>query len=192
MALVPVRPPAMPPPMPEPSGAEIPLPRNHPVVIGLLESISHPKSSSSSSSACRRPSRSPQVNYRLTHLWLLSADTELDRSARRNSSLRVTMPRCTTRRSLSSPMPPSKSSTAPRGAHRLLLPDARSPFEAEDAVQETLLRAWRGLDRFEGRAALRSWLYRIATNVCFDMLNARERRARRWTSGLRASRSSRT
>jgi RNA polymerase sigma-70 factor, ECF subfamily len=53
-----------------------------------------------------------------------------------------------------------------------------SPFEAEDAVQETLLRAWRGLERFEGRAALRSWLYRIATNVCYDMLNARERRAR--------------
>jgi RNA polymerase sigma-70 factor (ECF subfamily) len=53
-----------------------------------------------------------------------------------------------------------------------------SAFEAEDAVQETLLRAWRGFDRFEGRAAFRSWLYRIATNVCFDMLNGRERRAR--------------
>src|SRR6266853_997692 len=53
-----------------------------------------------------------------------------------------------------------------------------SAFEAEDAVQETLLRAWRSYDRFEGRAALRSWLYRIATNVCFDLLNGRERRAR--------------
>lgn len=53
-----------------------------------------------------------------------------------------------------------------------------SPFEAEDAVQEAMLRAWRGIDSFEGRAKLRTWLYRIASNVCFDMLGASQRRAR--------------
>jgi RNA polymerase sigma-70 factor (ECF subfamily) len=52
-----------------------------------------------------------------------------------------------------------------------------SPAEAEDAVQETLLRAWRGHARFERRARLQTWLYRIATNVCIDMRNDRSRSA---------------
>ncbi|RBY78466.1 RNA polymerase subunit sigma-70 [Blastococcus sp. TF02-09] len=52
-----------------------------------------------------------------------------------------------------------------------------SSFDAEDAVQETMVRAWRGLGDFEGRSALRSWLYRTATNVCLDALNGRNRRA---------------
>ncbi len=53
-----------------------------------------------------------------------------------------------------------------------------SPFDAEDAVQDALVRAWRSRDRFEGRAAVRSWLYRIATNVCIDMIKSRQRRIR--------------
>src|SRR5213078_3205574 len=53
-----------------------------------------------------------------------------------------------------------------------------SGFEADDAVQETMIRAWKTADGFEGRSSVRSWLYRIATNVCLDMLRGRQRRAR--------------
>ena len=52
-----------------------------------------------------------------------------------------------------------------------------SAFEADDAVQETMLRAWKGADGFEGRSSIRSWLYRIATNVCLDALRGEKRRA---------------
>ena len=48
--------------------------------------------------------------------------------------------------------------------------------DAEDVFQEVSLRAWRGLDRFEGRASARSWLYRIATNACLSALHGRSRR----------------
>src|SRR5260370_29078142 len=58
-----------------------------------------------------------------------------------------------------------------------------SVFDADDAVQEAIVRAWRGLDGFEGRSAMRSWLYRIATNVCLDMLRGRQRRARQMDMG---------
>ena len=53
-----------------------------------------------------------------------------------------------------------------------------SGSEAEDAVQETMIRAWRAIDGFEGRSSLRSWLYRIANNVCVDMVRSPQRRAR--------------
>ena len=73
------------------------------------------------------------------------------------------------------------ASTGPNPCRAELAAFARrmlgSAFEAEDAVQETMLRAWRSFDGFEGRSSLRSWLYRITANVCLDMLHARERRA---------------
>ena len=52
-----------------------------------------------------------------------------------------------------------------------------STFDADDAVQETMVRAWQAADSFEGRSSVRSWLYRIATNVCLDSLRSRQRRA---------------
>ncbi|MCA9682074.1 MAG: sigma-70 family RNA polymerase sigma factor, partial [Myxococcales bacterium] len=58
-----------------------------------------------------------------------------------------------------------------------------SVVDADDAVQETMIRAWRGLERFEGRSSLRRWLVRIATNVCLDQLGARGRRVRPFEDG---------
>ena len=60
-----------------------------------------------------------------------------------------------------------------------------SGFEADDAVQETFVRAWKASDSFEGRSALRSWLYRIAHNVCLDMARSSQRRARPMEMGPR-------
>ena len=53
-----------------------------------------------------------------------------------------------------------------------------SGFEADDAVQETMVRAWRSYENFEGRSQVSTWLHRIATNVCLTMLESRQRRAR--------------
>ena len=67
-----------------------------------------------------------------------------------------------------------------------------SAFEADDAVQETMLRAWKGAEGFEGRSSMRSWLYRIATNVCLDALRGEKRRALPMDLGPASPRSSRT
>ncbi len=58
-----------------------------------------------------------------------------------------------------------------------------SVVDADDAVQETMLRAWRAIDRFDGRSAMRTWLYRIATNVCLDALADRKPRMRPYEMG---------
>ena len=55
-----------------------------------------------------------------------------------------------------------------------------STHDAEDALQDALLRAWKGLRRFEGRSSMRTWLYRIATNACLDLMKRRPRPAAEW------------
>src|ERR1700722_11341868 len=86
-------------------------------------------------------------------------------------------------------MPPASSEVSPAAPDPETLEEYRreltgycyrmlgSGFEADDAVQETMLRAWRAAGNFEGRSSVRSWLYRIATNICLDMLRGRQRRA---------------
>jgi RNA polymerase sigma-70 factor, ECF subfamily len=93
------------------------------------------------------------------------------------------MTEATVARAIETPLPDSGELDARLEVHRVELTGycyriLGSAFEAEDAVQETFIRAWRSYDRFEGRASLRSWLYKIATNVCFDMKGASQRRAR--------------
>src|SRR5436305_11030689 len=56
-------------------------------------------------------------------------------------------------------------------------------FDAEDAAQEAMILAWKGIDRFDGRASLKNWLYLIATNVCLDEIHNRGRRARPMEEG---------